>query len=81
MCVYKKYRKKGVRKMTVKFKNGVGWVKMRKAFFRDYYVIKGKHFGKHTLLYYRDKQQALSVFKVLKDGLEQGQRLVEDGKL
>ena len=67
--------------MTVKFKNGVGWVKMRKAFFSDRWIVKGVAFKKRTYLYYRDKQQALSIFKVLKDGLEQGQRLVEDGKL
>ena len=66
---------------TLKFKNGVGWVKIRKSYISDYYVIKGKYFGKRTHLCYRDKQQALSVFKTLKHGLEQAQTLVESGKL
>ena len=66
---------------TLKFKNSVGWVKIRKSFISDYYVVKGKAFGKRTLLFYKDKQQALSVFKTLKHGLEQGQVLKENGQL
>lgn len=66
----------------LKFKNNVGWVKLRPRYFdKSQLVIKGVAFGRRTLMYYSDKQEALSTFKILKDGLEQGQRLVEDGKL
>ena len=67
---------------VLKFKNNVGWVKLRpRRFNKSQWIIKGVAFGRSTLMYYSDKQEALSVFKILRDGLEQGQRLVESGKL
>ena len=66
----------------LKFENGVGWVKLRpRRFNKNQWIIKGVAFGRKTLMYYSNKQEALSVFKTLKDGLEQGQKLVEAGKL
>lgn len=68
--------------MILKFKNSVGWVKLRpRRFNKNQWIIKGVAFGRSTLMYYSDKQEALSVFKTLRDGLEQGQKLVEAGKL
>ena len=66
----------------LKFENSVGWVKLRpRRFNKNQWIIKGVAFGRNTLMYYSDKQEALSVFKILRDGLEQGQKLVEAGKL
>ena len=52
-----------------------------RCFNKSQWIIKGVAFGRSTLMYYSDKQEALSVFKILRDGLEQGQRLVESGRL